>query len=982
MPPGSDGKLVKTWPRLGRRADGSECEPLVTLRRTPTSTFADEGSGRGAVETRKPTVQILLLGPVELRIDGRDIALGGPRQRALLALLALRPGQILPADELVEEVWAGEPPEGADTTLRSYVSRLRRSLEGALSIERTDRGYVLRVPAEAVDALAFERLAREGSERLARGAARTARERLGAALGLWHGRPFGDLGREGALGGAADRLEELRLLALEQRIEADLALGRAAELVDEIEALLREVPFREQLWHHLMLALYRANRQADALAAFHRARAALDEELGLEPSSQLRELEAAILRQDVPEVARPKGSTNLPGSLTTFIGRMGELETVAALLASNRLVTLTGVGGVGKTRLALQAAKGATDRFPDGIWLVDLAPLADPSLVAASVATTLGIRVKHDEGAGDALATQLADRSLLVVLDNCEHLRDASAEVAAALVGRTSDAQVLATSRVALGVPGEVDYPVPPLALPADGGEAGSMAESEAVDLFLERARAARPSLPADAATLAAASRIVADLDGLPLAIELAAARAKAFTLADIAAGLSDRFRFLVSWRRLASARHRTLAEAMAWSFDLLTPDEQALLADLSVFAGSFDLDAIAEVGLGGDVRLARDLVQQLVDASLVILDADAAGGSRYRLLETVRQYAAERLASSGRAMETRAAHAHYFANLAETTQLNGVDQARAIARLDRERDNLRAAIEHTAAVGDRALQRQLTSRLWPYWHLRGFLAEGRARLAATLEHGPDVAPAYYPRALLGAGNMAWTMGLYDEGRRFGTELLELGEATGNTAVAHAGNRLLASIAHKERDFETSERFSIRAVELSRGLEDRMSAVMTELNHAVLIMDAGRIEPAVGMFEDVLDRFRAARHGEGVGLALLNLGEAAFLLGNEDDAHRRFVEARDAFESVGFRAHVGHAMQGLAAVEARDGDPAVAAELLGRADAIIADVGASADFNPGMVSDAAGAARAALGDDAYQSAYDAGWAREQRDLSR
>jgi predicted ATPase/DNA-binding SARP family transcriptional activator len=929
------------------------------------------------VEPRPPTIEIRLLGPVELRIDGRDIALGGPRQRALLALLALRPGQILPADELVEEVWAGEPPEGADTTLRSYVSRLRRSLEDALSIERADRGYVLRVPADAVDALAFERLAREGSERLTRGAARTARERLGAALGLWHGRPFGDLGREGALGAAADRLEELRLLALEHRIEADLALGRAAELVDEIEALLREVPFREQLWHHLMLALYRANRQADALAAYHRARAALDEELGLEPSSQLRELEAAILRQDVPEVAPPAARSNLPAPLTSFIGRATEIDEVAGLVSKHRLVTLSGIGGVGKTRLALEVAGIAADAFQDGAWFADLAPVANPDLLASYLAAVLGIREHAAGSVMDALLSQLGVRELLLVLDNCEHLRDACAELVAAILGRAPGVHILATSRVTIGTPGEVDYPVPALALP--GADDGSAAASEAVDLFMERARAARPSLPADAGTLAAVARIVGDLEGLPLAIELAAARAKALTVADIAAGLNNRFQFLVSWRRLASARHRTLAEAMAWSFDLLDPEAQALLADLSVFAGNFDLEAAAAIGFQGDRALALEVVQRLVDASLVILESGPDGGSRYRLLETVRQYAAERLTATGRADLARAGHARHFAAIAAGTSYEGSELGRGLARLDLEIDNLRAAIDHAIRLGDRSLHRRLVASLWRYWHVRGFLGEGRARLAVTLDDGPDVAPEDYPKALLGAGNIAWQLGKYEDGRRYGEELLAIGTATGSKQLQHVAHRLLASIALRQRDFETSNVHSLREVALARELDNPITQTTSEMNHAVLLLDWGQTRDAIAMFERSLEGFTATGHGEGIGLSLLNLGEAAFLLGDDAEAGRRFEAAREAFSSIGFRAHVGHATQGIAAVEARRGDATTAAGLLGRAAAVLAEVGASSDdFNPGIVAGAQAAARDALGAEAFDAAYDAGWASERR----
>jgi DNA-binding SARP family transcriptional activator len=333
------------------------------------------------MEPGASTIQVRLLGPVELWLDGREVLLGGPRQRALLALLALRPGQVVPADELIEELWAGEPTDGADTTLRSYISRLRRSLGGAATIQRTDRGYTLAIPPEDVDAHQLERLVREGGEALARGAARHARDRLADALALWRGRPFGEVGADGALATAADRLEELRLLAIERRIEADLALGAAADLVDELEALIRAHPFREPLWGHLMLALYRAGRQADALAAYHRARASLADHLGIEPGEALRALEAAILQQSVPAAATGD-RVPLPVPVSSFVGRETELANLESRLGLERLITLTGIGGVGKTRLALELARRVATDFADGAVFIDLSALADPGLVA------------------------------------------------------------------------------------------------------------------------------------------------------------------------------------------------------------------------------------------------------------------------------------------------------------------------------------------------------------------------------------------------------------------------------------------------------------------------------------------------------------------------------------------------------------------------------------------------------------------------
>ena len=337
----------------------------------------------------------------------------------------------------------------------------------------------------------------------------------------------------------------------------------ADELVEELETLVREEPFRERLWGHLMLALYRGGRQADALAAYRRARSLLVEEIGVEPGEELKELEQAILRHDVPPVTPPGERHNLPAPLTSFVGREAELAEVAQLLGQRRLVTLTGVGGAGKTRLVLEAAERALPDFLEGITFVDLSGLADPALVAREAAGAFNVREQGDEAIEIRLVAHLRDVDLLLVLDNCEHVREACGELARDLLAACPRIRILATSREALGVPGEADYEVPPLGLPAPAADEAELRSSEAVRLFLARAREARPRLEDDDRVLASAARICRDLDGLPLALELAAARAKALSLEEIASRLADRFRFLVSWRRLTAARHRTLEEAM-----------------------------------------------------------------------------------------------------------------------------------------------------------------------------------------------------------------------------------------------------------------------------------------------------------------------------------------------------------------------------------------------------------------------------------
>jgi DNA-binding SARP family transcriptional activator len=418
--------------------------------------------------------------------DGRGVGLGGPRPRALLALLLVAGGRVVPAERLAEELWGGCPPPGAAGTLRSHVSRLRAVLRPDARLVARGGGYALAAEPGLLDAARFERLGGAGRDALEAGAAAAAAERFREGLGLWRGRALADVAEVEPLAREAARLEELRLAAAEGRVEADLALGRAAEVVGELEGLVGEYPVRERLWRLLVLALYRAGRQADALAAYRRARDMLAGELGIEPGEELRALERQVLRQEVP--APPAMARhNLPAVLTSFLGREQELAALEGLVGEARLFTLAGPGGAGKTRLAVEFAAGAVDRFGGGVWLADLAGIADPGLVPSVVMQALGVRETREVAAVDALVYRLRSAELLLVLDNCEHLLGACAELAVTLLGRCPGLRVLATSREVLGVPGEAVYRVPPLPVPSGSDGAQGMAAAPAVRLFLAR---------------------------------------------------------------------------------------------------------------------------------------------------------------------------------------------------------------------------------------------------------------------------------------------------------------------------------------------------------------------------------------------------------------------------------------------------------------------------------------------------------------
>jgi predicted ATPase/DNA-binding SARP family transcriptional activator len=686
---------------------------------------ADDGvcAGEGALGAEGPMLEFRILGPVQAVRDGRELELGGPKPRALLALLLVAPGRVIPAERLAEELWGGRPPAGAAGTLRSYVSRLRTVLGPEAVLLARGGGYALAAEPGQLDAARFERLAQAGRQALEGGAAAAAADRFAEALGLWRGRALADVAEVEPLAREDARLEELRLLAAEGRVEADLDLGRAAEVVGELEGLVGEHPVRERLWRLLVLALYRAGRQADALAAYRRARDMLAAELGIEPGEELRALERQVLRQEVPAVAPPPRH-NLPSLLTSFLGREEELAAVERLVGEARLVTLTGPGGAGKTRLALEFATGVMDRFGDGVWLAGLAGLADAGLVPSLVMQALGVRQSGEVSAVDALVYRLRSAELLLVLDNCEHLLDTCAELAVTLLGRCPRLRVLATSREPLGVPGEAVYPVPPLLVPPESAGEDATAKAAAVRLFLARARAAAGVQAAPVTVLA---RICRELDGLPLAIELAAARASVLSAEEIAARLADRFRFLTSRRPVADPRHQTLKAAIGWSYELLSDEERRVFGELSVFAGGFTLAAVAAVCCGGDQAKALDLVDQLAAKSLLVAEP-AAGGTRYRLLETIRQYAAGCLAEAGEAGPARKRHAEAFLQLAE--------RERELAVLAREQDNFRAALDYTLDCGGPAGPR-LAQALGGFWLARGFFQEGHDWLERALATGP-----------------------------------------------------------------------------------------------------------------------------------------------------------------------------------------------------------------------------------------------------
>jgi predicted ATPase/DNA-binding SARP family transcriptional activator len=674
-----------------------------------------------------------VLGTVEARLDdGRAVAVGGPRVRTLLALLALDAGRVVPSERLIDGLYGEEPPAGAANALQSQVSRLRRALGDARLVEGTATGYRLAVPPDSVDAHRFERLAREGRDALAAGDHARATASLHEALSLWRGPALAGVPLQG---GQAARLEELRIAAIEDHAEAALALGENASLLPALKEVVDAHPLRERARGLLMRALYGAGRQAEALTVYEDGRRIIADELGVDPSAELSGLHLSMLRGDLdrPRPA-PPAPASLPAQLTSFVGREEELRQVGELLAEARLVTLLGPGGAGKTRLAVEAA--ARDRGP--VCFVDLAPLGAGAEVPNALLGALGLRespVRPEAPGGPPdpvgrLVTALTGRRMLLVLDNCEHVVEDAARIAHRLLTACPDLRVLATSREALGVTGESVRPVPPLPVPSAELPAGRALRYPAVRLFADRAAAVRPGFAVDDGTLPAVLRICAALDGLPLAIELAAARLRSLPLDEVAARLDDRFRLLSHGSRTAAPRHQTLRAVVGWSWDLLGEEERRLARRVTVFAGGFSPAAAARV-CGLPEPDADELLIGLADKSL-LQPEPAPAGVRYRMLDTVRAFCAERLEEAGEHDRVRRAHAEYFLELALTADphLRGPRQLEWLERLAAEHGNLHAALRHCVHA-DPPLALRLVAALSWYWWLRGRV-EGAA-LAAEL---------------------------------------------------------------------------------------------------------------------------------------------------------------------------------------------------------------------------------------------------------
>lgn len=845
-----------------------------------------------------------MLGPFEVRTDDGGLAdVPGARLRGLLIALALKPGHVVPKASLVDWIWGEHLPADATNALQRLVSRLRKALPNGAVESRTD-GYRLTVEPDAVDAVRFERLAVAG-QACTEDASRRVRL-LREALELWRGAAMQDVGLEdsAAFDAAVDRLEGLRLTATEERFDAEVALGRGAEMVPELTDLVAWHPLRERLLAALMRALVVAGRDSEALLAYERAREALADALGVDPSPELAALHVALLRGELGHGLRQREAsrkTNLRAELATFVGRGADVAAVRELIAEHRLTTVIGPGGAGKTRLATETARTLLGDLPDGAWLVELAAIGADGDVAQSTLTGLGLRDALLGGAPNAeltdrLIAAIREREALLILDNCEHVIESAAVFAHRVLGECRRLRILATSREPLGITGEALWPLEPLALPEGDAGPGEMESSPAVQLLRDRAGAVRRDLVADAPTLATMVRVCRALDGMPLAIELAAARLRTMSIDQLAGRLDDRFRLLTGGSRTALPRHKTLRAAVDWSWELLTGAERMVLRRLSVFSGGASLEAAERVCAGDAVEQDQvlELLTALTEKSLLLAEGDSA--PRYRMIGTIKEYAGHRLAEAGESDRARHAHLAYFTELTETAEphLRRAGQLVWLARLEAEHDNIGAAMRGALAAGEAQAAMRLAAGAGWYWWLSGHKTEGMELITAATgtpgEVTDDVRATVYGLVVLfvtsGPGDehqaAEWIHKAYRFSRR-----------------SRGGHPLIGFVAPLERMLQAPDAF-LPAFEPLLDDEDPWARALARLHLGKMRILLGHDgQDADAYLETALAEFRVLGERFGISFALTELAERIAVRGDFAGACEHYEEAIGVVTEIG-----------------------------------------------------------------------------------
>jgi len=850
---------------------------------------------------------VAVLGQVEIHRDGVRLPLPSGKTTEVLVRLALDAGRVVHADRLIDDLWGPAATATGKNTLQSKVSQLRRALGDADLVISGNGGYTLCVEPGNVDALHVAGLATSAGAARRSGDAQAALDLAAQALALFRGElPDGDW-----LLPHRVRLEEIRLGLLEDHLAARVDLGTGGEVIGELEGLVERHPLREGLWASLITALYRAGRQADALAAYARVRQVLVDELAVEPGPDLRALERQVLRQS-PALGHKPSVGNLPGLTAPLVGRSGDLAALDRLLRDRRLVTLVGPAGVGKTRTAIEVARPLD--APGGVWLVRLDAADASTSLPQAVAETL-----HLAGGASTLVERFSGAPTVLVLDNCEHVVDAVAELAGHLLDATTDLRVLATSQVPLGMDGEAVYPLEPL----------SIADSTA--LFAARAAETRRQFVLDADTAATVEEICRSLDGLPLAIELAAARVRSLSVREIARRLDDRFVLLRDPTSRRPERRRALAAAIGWSYDLLFPDDQRGLWALSCFLDGAPLAAAEHVlgALGVPETSAVDVADRLVARSLVTVEITADGAVRYRLLDSIRAFAHDRLRAAGALDVAAAAHARWFAEAADrcAATVRGAEQPACLALVRAERANIDAALAWTAAH-DPPLGVRIANGFGWTWVVLGDGVAGATRIRGALDTAPTE-PRERATGLLLAGWLEASAGDVAQAQSDLDGVLSVATELSDDLLRADAERHLAFLRIQQGRPQDVIDLATASLAGYRGLpwETATSLVLAAYG-SIMLGDTARAtaaaDEAVELLTPIGDSWGQV-HAEGM------LGAIAQAEHRLDDAARSLSRAAAASERLGFLGQAALHLTTLGRVQQRAGDRAAAVDTLDRA---------------------------------------------------
>ena len=942
-------------------------------------------------------IVVNLLGPLEVASSGAAVQFDGAKQRTVFTALALKAPEPVAVDVLIETLWGDDPPGGAVRALQKQVSRLRQRLGADAPLHHRPAGYVLEIDRAAVDAHRFEELLRAGRAALDAEHPQAARDDLEAALALWRGPALADHRFETFAQFEIARLEELRLEAVEERMAAELACGRDADLIGELQALVAEHPLRERLRAHLMLALYRGGRQAEALETMREGRRMLVDELGIEPGPELRRLERMILAHD-PELTAERPSphaTSLPVPPARTIGREGELAELAALVTRPdvRLLTLVGPGGVGKTLLALEAARAVEERFPGGAARVNLDGADRGSVLAAEAASALGLVAASAAELGEQLQRSTRGAPALLVIDSLERFLDDAGELAE-LLAAAPNVTVLATSRAALRLSGEHVYALHPLAPP------------NATELFAARAEAALAGFELDDANRALVQEICARLDGLPLALELAADRVRLLPLPALLARLEHRLELLTEGPRDLPARQRSLRATLEWSWEVLDEPERRLLCRLTVFEGGASLSAAEEVCNADGAIGARidDAIAGLLDKTS-LLRADAHGDEpRFGMLETIREFAAERVADHADVAELELRHGRHFLRFSEAAARESARAHRreSLDRLAHERANLRLAHERLLRAGhpDEALRVAIAFASALPWDAH--TQEVRVWLDEALTELGDEQPALEAAGRYWDGTLALAQGRFadadpalwaalDAARVAGDGAMEAAVLTaiGRCAILVGSDRAhelcsdAVAAARASRDpkafadalmgmagacergsaWPEAAGWAEKALEVYRAIPDPygVATALGELGWYDIVNGTG--ERAEGYLAEALELRR--RHGDDRRLVepLVDAAWLALTRGLGGEARGRFLDCLSLALHVDDRFNAGEALAGLAALAGREGRWVDCARLAGASAAVHDAMGAPPwESVSALLGHETAAARAALGD--------------------